>query len=88
MISAGPTVNRDLQTLRKTFLRTKCRGNFLKGMGGPGAPHVFAFDRWADVKRILAAFIYKCLVQDMIMFPSRDRALSINSKLTCIEKTG
>jgi hypothetical protein len=35
---------------RTTHLHIHCHGNFLKGMGGPGAPHAFAFDRYGDVK--------------------------------------
>lgn len=35
---------------RTPFLATHCQGNFIKGMGGPGAPHTFAFDRYADVR--------------------------------------
>ena len=35
---------------RTPFLATHCQGNFIKGMGGPGAPHTFAIDRYADVR--------------------------------------
>ena len=34
---------------RKNFLHLKCFGNQLRGIGGPGAPHVFAFDRFEDL---------------------------------------
>ena len=34
---------------RKTFLQIGCKGNHLQGVGGPGAPHVFSFDRVGDL---------------------------------------
>ena len=33
---------------RKSFLAMRMCGNTLKGVGGPGAPHVFAFERFRD----------------------------------------
>ncbi|CAE7465830.1 unnamed protein product [Symbiodinium natans] len=33
----------------KTFLAAGCKSNHLVGVGGPGAPHVFAFDRRSDL---------------------------------------
>ena len=30
---------------RTPWLRIGCCGNFLKGIGGPGAPHQFSLDR-------------------------------------------
>jgi hypothetical protein len=35
--------------LRKTFLHLSCYGAHLRGIGGAGAPHVFAFDRFEDL---------------------------------------
>lgn len=32
-------------TLRKSYLQLGARGSFLKGMGGPGAPHFYSFER-------------------------------------------
>ena len=34
---------------RKSFLHLWGMGNHLLGVGGPGAPHVFSFDRRADL---------------------------------------
>ena len=34
---------------RKTFLHLNCFGNHLQGIGGPGAPHTFRFDRASDL---------------------------------------
>ena len=35
---------------RKNFLHVRMYGNHIRGVGGPGAPHVFAFDRAADLE--------------------------------------
>lgn len=35
--------------VRKSFLAIGCRNSHLKGIAGPGAPHVFAFDRAEDL---------------------------------------
>ena len=36
--------------LRKNWLQVKCCGNFLKGLGGKGAPHVLQFSRYESLK--------------------------------------
>ena len=36
----------------KAFLQMLFKHNHLKGIGGPGAPHIFAFDRRADLARL------------------------------------
>lgn len=33
---------------RKNFLSLRMCGNNLKGIGGPGAPHTFVFERFRD----------------------------------------
>ena len=38
-----------LATARRSFLHLHCYSNQLRGVGGPGAPHVFAFDRFDDL---------------------------------------
>ena len=35
--------------LRKTFLAVQAKGNTITGIGGPGAPHLFALDRIGDL---------------------------------------
>lgn len=46
--------------LRTSHLKASCHGNFLNGMGGPGAPHCFSFERYADIKGLLiTAVVFK-----------------------------
>ena len=44
--------------VRKTYLHLACEGNHLTGIGGPSAPHVFAFDRRQNLP---GSFILKSL---------------------------
>ena len=42
----------------KSFLQIGCRYNHVKGIAGRGAPHVFAFDRAADIPGPLELFVW------------------------------
>ena len=39
-----------LKRCRKAYLHLACGGNQLSGIGGPSAPHVFAFDKRKDLE--------------------------------------
>ncbi|CAK9052974.1 Uncharacterized protein SCF082_LOCUS28928, partial [Durusdinium trenchii] len=43
------TMTEKLSASRKSWLQVGMRGAFLKGTGGPGAPHVFSFQRASDL---------------------------------------
>lgn len=58
--------------MRKTFLHLVCLENHLVGMTGPAAPHVFAFDRRADLPSSLA--LSSCLQDSQVI--NRPRSLT------------
>lgn len=43
---------------RRTYLHIAFQGAHLGGISGPGAPHVFAFDRVADAGALLLHYVY------------------------------
>lgn len=45
------------QRCRKAYLHLACGGNHLAGIGGPAAPHVFAFDKRKDLEGMLGKTI-------------------------------
>ena len=45
--------------LRKTFLHLSCYGAHLRGIGGAGAPHVFAFDRFEDLGWLFLSTVFR-----------------------------
>ena len=61
------------QSARKSCLHLLSRNCHLRGISGPGAPHVFAFDRRADLidQGRLRCVLHSKSVVNPLFFPSR-----------------